>query len=402
MLSLVMLLLIVASMEITNLTSVLYSTYLTRVGDFFDVGQTLAQAVVSAEVLGSSASGLLYGPLSDRYGRRPVMLIGMTIFTLAGFVSCFASSIVVLVLARFVQGLGAGVALVLGYAMVNESCSAKERSKNMTVAYVFLSVAGVGEPLVGSCIMSYGHGWRTIAAVSFVCSVVLLLLLVLKLKETMPHDRRTTTFSLVSVVRGYVALVRNLKFLGYCMIKGLTMMWILSAMGNLPFIFVKGMGLPAEYYGYLAAIGSLAFIAGTLINVKLVNRFCMRKVVAVSLVVSIIPDLILLGVYRFVHLTPLIIELVWVPSSLCLPFVISNSVVLAFGELENKGAASAFIIFCQAILGALGIYIVGKFYNGTIIPMLVLPLICCCFSLVILYYICKDNAKNSHNKLKAA
>ncbi|MGN7661462.1 MAG: MFS transporter [Anaplasma sp.] len=402
MLSLVMLLLIVASIEITDLTGILYSTHLTKVGAFFDVGQTVAQAVVSAEMLGRSASGLLYGPLSDRYGRRPVMLVGMAIFTLSGFVSCLADSIVVLALARFVQGLGAGVASVVGYAMVNESCSAEERSKNMTVSYVLVSTAGVVGPIVGSCMMSYGHDWRAIAVVSLVCSAVLLFFLVLKLQETMPDGQRTTTFSLVSVVSGYIALARNLKFLGYCMVKGLTMMWILSSVGNLPFIFIEGMGLPAEYYGYLAAIGSVAFIVGTLINVKLVNRFCMRKVVAVSLAVSIIPDVILLGIYRFVHLTPLVIELIWIPSSLCLPFVIGNSTVLAFGELENKGTASAFIIFCQAIFGALGIYIVGKFYDGTIVPISVLPLVCCCVSLVILYYIHKADEKNSRLKLKVA
>ncbi|KAF2281677.1 hypothetical protein GH714_042501 [Hevea brasiliensis] len=119
------------------------------------------------------------------------------------------------------------------------------------------------------------------------------------------------------------------------------------------------MGLPAKYYGYVSAIGGASFIAA-------------------SDVVAIAAD------YYFV-LTPVLAEAIWIPSSFCISFITSNSVVLAFREVSNKGAASSFIICCQTVFGVLGMYVVGKLYDGTIVPICLLTLLCCAISAVIMY-----------------
>ncbi|ACZ49574.1 bicyclomycin resistance protein [Anaplasma centrale str. Israel] len=373
----------VLSVVLVDITNAMYANYLTQVGAFFGAEQTVTQFTVSCEMLGYSTSGLIYGPMSDRHGRRPVMLFGMAVFLITGLWCYFANSITVLIIARFFCGVGAGVSAVVGYAIICDTYSSEECSKRISLMYM-CAVTGSAfiAPGMSSYMIEHGYGWRTVFVVSIVLSAALLSWLVCKLPETI--SERRAGCNPITIVSGYVALLRNRRFLAYCFIKVLTMTYTLASVGTLPFVFIEGMGLQAKYYGYVAAIGGVSFIAGTMANVKLVGRFGMRRMIAVGLVLTVASDVAAIMADYYFALTPVLVEAIWIPSSFCISLIASNGAVLAFREVSNKGAASAFIIFCQTVFGVVGMYVVGKFYNGTIVPICLLTFTCCGISSVIL------------------
>ncbi|MCU7611710.1 MFS transporter [Anaplasma capra] len=397
MLSSLVFILVVLPLVIGDITNSLYTNYLTQVGSSFGTQQTIAQFTVSLEMLGHSISGLVYGPMSDRYGRRPTMILGMAIFSIAGLGCCIAGSITSLIVARFFYGVGAGVAAVVGCAVICDTYSSEECYKGISLMYMsavtFSTFVG---PVVTNYMMAHEHGWRAVFVLSCALSMALLLWFVLKFPETI--SERCAAFNPASVISGYVALLKNRGFLAYCLIKGLTLTCIIASFGSLPFVFIEGMGLQAKYYGYVSAIGGISFIVGTMANIRLVRRFGMYRMIATGLIATVVSDVILVIMHCCITLTPVIAEIIWLPSSFCLSFITSNSVALALQEVKHKGIASALIIFCQTVFGALGMYVVGALYNGTVVPLAVLSATCTAVSLVILYRIVPGDVRHKFSR----
>ncbi|MEH0831589.1 multidrug effflux MFS transporter [Anaplasma bovis] len=372
------LIVVISAILVCDISYDMYAPSLPEMCSYFGVSQTIVQLTVSMNLFGSSVSGLFYGPLSDYHGRKPMMLLGILLFAIASVGCCFANNVIVLIIFRFIQGMGAGVAGVVGYAIVNDVYSGEESAKNLSFVNMVVALSPAIGPVIGSYVIAMGYGWRLIFVFMALGAAGLLLMLTL-FKETIQN--RLTKLDTVSVIKGYVALLKNGRFLSFALIQSLTIMWVWSSLANLPFIFMEGMHFPVKDYGYLVTISVISYIIGTFVNRRLVGRVSIRNMIITGLVLIIIPDVIVIICHPLYALTPLIIELIWVPSSFGIAFVTSNSMALAFKEVDDKGTASAFLVFIQTVLGAFGIYVAGRFYNGTVIPVTILPIVCSVISI---------------------
>lgn len=376
--------LVIISIFVCDVAYDMYSPGLPQIGSFFGVPQTIVQFTVSLNLLGGALSGLVYGPLSDRYGRRPVLLTGVTIFVLASIGCCFAQSISALIVLRFLQGLGTGAAGVVGYATVNDMYPGESSAKSLSMVNMLVAFSPVLGPIIGSYVLEWGFGWRFLFAIITIMSGVLLFALTLWFTETLQEKK--ARFLPRSIATEYIALFRNRGFLGYSLIQSLTIMWIWASMAGLPFVFIEGMNLPVKYYGYLVAISVTAYIAGTFANRWLIGKLSLPTLITIGLVSVIMCDTSVAVCYHLKRefVTPLFIELIWIPSSFAIAFITANSMASAFSHVADKGAASSFIVFWQTIFGAVGIYIVSKLYNGSILPIALMAIICCCISIVVM------------------
>ncbi|MGN7618635.1 MAG: hypothetical protein ACTJLM_01330 [Ehrlichia sp.] len=185
------------------------------------------------------------------------------------------------------------------------------------------------------------------------------------------------------IVRKYKVLVLNARFCGFALIQSLTIMWIWSCIANLPFIFVKDMGVPIGYYGYFVAINVGAYIVGAVINQKFVERLGINNMLIIGLILTTLSDLSVLVLYYIVEITPLLAEIMWLPSGMGIAFILGNNMTAAFSEVKESGVGSALILFLQTIFGAFGIYILGCFYNGTLIPVILFPIVCSVICIII-------------------
>lgn len=371
----------ILSVAVVDMATDLYSVALPSIANYFKVKGNIAQLTISLNLLGIAISGLIYGPLSDYYGRRLIMLIGMTIFTLASIVCCIADNIILLILIRFIQGAGAGVAGVVGYAAIRDMYSGSEYSRVISKLNMVVALSPGIAPVIGSYMISHGYSWKFLFFIISFAAIVMLIFIYLKLQETLTVNKNQTNIA-INIFKQYISIFRNYRFLGFSAIHGLTFMWLWAYIANYPFIF-ESMGIEVQYFGYLISIIVIFYVIGTLINRRYVPKIGVSKMLIIGLVLPIISDGLLVYFYFMNKLNVLILQVLWIPSNIGLALVISNNVTSALETVKSIGLGSAFLSFCNMMFGAVGIYIVGKFFSYGILPNLLLTVVCSIIAILI-------------------
>ncbi|TNK94302.1 bicyclomycin resistance protein [Wolbachia endosymbiont of Leptopilina clavipes] len=371
----------ILSVAVVDMATDLYSVALPSIANYFKVKGNIAQLTISLNLVGVAISGLIYGPLSDYYGRRLIMLIGMTIFTLASIVCCIADNIILLILIRFIQGAGAGVAGVVGYAAIRDMYSGSEYSRVISKLNMVVALSPGIAPVIGSYMISHGYSWKFLFFIISFAAIVMLIFIYLKLQETLTVNKNQTNIA-INIFKQYISIFRNYRFLGFSAIHGLTFMWLWAYITNYPFIF-ESMGIEVQYFGYLISIIVIFYVIGTLINRRYVPKIGVSKMLIIGLVLPIISDGLLVYFYFMNKLNVLILQVLWIPSNIGLALVISNNVTSALETVKSIGLGSAVLSFCNMMFGAVGIYIVGKFFSYGILPNLLLTVVCSIIAILI-------------------
>ncbi|CCE77004.1 putative permease of the Major facilitator superfamily [Wolbachia pipientis wAlbB] len=372
-------LIMILSVAVVDMATDLYSVALPSIANYFKVKGNIAQLTISLNLLGIAISGLIYGPLSDYYGRRLIMLIGMTIFTLASIVCCIADNIILLILIRFIQGAGAGVAGVVGYAAIRDMYSGSEYSRVISKLNMVVALSPGIAPVVGSYIISHGYSWKFLFFIISLAAIIMLIFIYSKLQETVTVNKSKAS---INIFKQYILIFKNYRFLGFSAIHGLTFMWLWAYIANYPFIF-ESMGVEVQYFGYLISIIVIFYIIGTLINRRYVPKIGVSKMLIIGLVLPMISDGLLVYFYLTNKLSVLILQVLWIPSNIGLALVISNNVTSALETIKGIGLGSAVLSFCNMMFGAIGIYIVGKFFHYSILPNLLLTVACSIIAILI-------------------
>ncbi len=365
-------LIMILSVAVVDMATDLYSVALPSIANYFKVKGNIAQLTISLNLVGIAISGLIYGPLSDYYGRRLIMLIGMTIFTLASIVCCIADNIILLILIRFIQGAGAGVAGVVGYAAIRDMYSGSEYSRVISKLNMIVALSPGIAPVVGSYIISHGYSWKFLFFIISLAAIIMLIFIYLKLQETLTVNKSKAS---INIFKQYILIFKNYRFLGFSAIHGLTFMWLWAYIANYPFIF-ESMGVEVQYFGYLISIIVIFYIIGTLINRRYVPKIGVSKMLIIGLVLPMISDGLLVYFYLTNKLSVLILQVLWIPSNIGLALVISNNVTSALETIKGIGLGSAVLSFCNMMFGAVGIYVVGRFFSYGILPNLLLTVAC--------------------------
>ena len=193
-------------------------------------------------------------------------------------------------------------------------------------------------------------------------------------------------------------IFRNYRFLGFAAIQGLTFMWLWGYIGNYPFIF-QFMGVKVQYFGYFISIIIIFYMIGALINRKYVKKVGMNRMLIIGLMLPIISDGSLLYFYSANKLNVYILETAWVISNIGIAFIISNNITFALEAIKDTGLGSAFISFCDMILGAAGIYIVGEFFHYGVLSNLLLTISCSTAAILIYSLLKYDEIKQLFKKL---
>lgn len=209
---------------------------------------------------------LLYGPISDRYGRKPVLMAGISIYILACLVCAAADSPWMLVAGRILQGMGAASASTLSLAMTKDCFEGAERERVMAHMAVIVSLAPMLAPVLGGLILNFA-GWPVIFYSQVVLGVVSMWG-VWRLKEPAPATGR----SLGQVLAAYVKLIGNLRFMTLCTLIALGMTPLFCFIGGSSFIFIDHFGLSEQVYSYFFAFNSGALMLGFWICGRLLKR----------------------------------------------------------------------------------------------------------------------------------
>ncbi|MFD2265460.1 multidrug effflux MFS transporter [Lacibacterium aquatile] len=374
---LVLLTLLVA---IGPLSTDMYLASLPGLGIYFSAGPERVQLTLSVFLVGFAVSQLIYGPLADRFGRRPVILGGLVLFALATAACAFAPSLELLIAARLAQAIGGCAGPVLGRAVVRDIYTKEEAARALALLGAAMSAAPALAPVLGGVLEAH-FGWRANFVVLTVFAVAVVSLVWLRLPETNKRLDPAAT-SLKGLVRNYGGLITNRSFLSYAAAIGFGYSTLFCFISGSSLVLISGLGLPPDLYGFcfMACVGG--YLTGTLTTARLARRVGVERLVVAGLAISAIglglgllyalirPD-VSQGVAVVGILIPAMIGMLGVGVML------ANAMAGLLSPFPHMaGTAAALSGFLQmAVASGIGILVAGA-YDGSERPMMAGMAIC--------------------------
>lgn len=344
---------------------------------------SIAQMTVSLYMVGIACSQIIMGPLSDRFGRRPVLLAGLALMVAASAACIFAETLPQLIAARFLQALGGATGMVVSRAIIRDLYSRERISSMLSLVIAVMMIAQMLSPLTGG-LLETAFGWRSIFYVITAGSVAIAVAIAL----TLPETRRVRAGG--GGFRGDVGhLITNRAFIGYMMCQVLASQIIFTFAGGGPYIVVMQMGRSSAEYGAWFAVTGFAYLIGNLFCVRFAPRHSLEKLIWFGLALQ------LLG--AFLNLVWGIAGLNMAPSWLfgtqmlvmfANAFVMSNSTAGAISiRPEAAGTASGAMGFLQMGIGSLfsqfGAWLGGHFATPVALNLAIVMLSLACASSMI-------------------
>jgi len=335
--------------------------------DFFGVPFHIVQLSLMLYLIGLAVAQLIYGPLSDRFGRRPVMLAGIGIY-LAGTVICLvAPGIEILLVGRVMQAVGGCSGMVLSRAIIRDLYE-RDRAASM-IAYV--TVAMVVAPMVAPIIGGYldvWFGWQAVFVFVLAYGLVVLASCLVGLHETLKSHRGLSRLSDFALAFGY--LLRSRRFLGYSLQVAFTSGTFFSFLGGAAYVVVDIMGGTAVDYGLWFLFISAGYMSGNFIAGRITPRLGSDHMISLGTSISLVGTLILLVVTLANGLTVASLFMVSCIASFGNGFAMPNGFAGAVSvDPSRAGAASGLSGFMQMTISAAMMRMVGVWLDDTALPM---------------------------------
>lgn len=332
------------------------------------------QYVIGVYLLANGVGSLFHGPLSDRFGRRPILLGAITGYILSAFACGFATSFEMLLATRVVQGLCGAALSVLVTSIIRDQFEGDAMARRMSTVFLVFMAVPIIAPLAGSFVLVFA-GWRSIFDIMAFLGVALLLWVMLRLPETLHPDNATPIrFGALSRAWGMVIMDRTAN--SYLIAGGIAHGALFGYLNSSQQIFDKGFGVP-EFFPFGFAIVAIGIACANFTNARIVERFGARRVSQSALVAFILLGLLQLLAAVFVAQSmPLFLALITLNMAM-IGFVGSNFSSIAmqpFGAVA--GSASSFQSFVRTILSALIGAAIGQQFTGSVVPVAAGFLIC--------------------------
>lgn len=345
----------------------LYAPSMPEMARYFGQDSNTIVLTISIYLLGFSLPGVIFGPLSDAIGRRPLFLLGAAIFCVGSFASWLSIDITMLITSRFIQGTGAGIFYVLYPAMIKDNFGEEQCSKIFSSIGMIVAMSPMVAPIIGAIVARY-CGWVMNFAIISCSSLLILAISFTFLPESLQAQDRQP-FSWTAVLKNYRQLLVDPTVIGYAIISGVTFGGLWGWIAAAPFFFINTYGLAPLDYSYFAAIGPFAYIMGTIFNQRFVERFGVDQMFSIALLIMTIGSASLFVVVRSFTVSPLIIYLPIIIYAFGLAPVFANATTRAVTVMpRQRGAASAILCTIETLAASAGAYIVSLFDNGTLNP----------------------------------
>ncbi|SLN32050.1 multidrug effflux MFS transporter [Oceanibacterium hippocampi] len=335
----------------------------------FDVDFETIQFTLTFYLIGVAFGQLIYGPLSDRFGRRPLILIGAALFTAASLVTAFADSANWVIVGRIVQALGACSGMVLTRAIVRDIYS-RERSASM-LGYIMMAmaVAPATAPAIGGYIDAW-VGWRASFVLVGGLGLVVFVACLTQLSET--NLKRNETLDLLGQFRSFGKLLRSPAYVGYTGCAAFTVGAFFAFLSTGPYYIIEVLGAGSEQYGIWFIIISVGYIAGNLVVGRFSVRYGGDRVVFLGSAASVVGGLAL--IYGAVVETT---SLAAIFLPMCLVTFGNGSsqpiaIAAAISEAPHMaGAASGLIGFSQMVVSLLVTVTIGQLLTDSAWPLVI-------------------------------
>ncbi|SHN80081.1 multidrug effflux MFS transporter [Bradyrhizobium erythrophlei] len=379
----IMLLLLVAMTGVAPISLYMLVPALPVLAKTFDSNVSIAQMTVSLYMVGIACSQILMGPLSDRFGRRPVLLAGLGLMVVASAACSFAETLPQLIAARFFQAFGGASGMVISRAIIRDLYSRERISSMISLVIGVMMIAQMLSPLAGGLIEN-SFGWRAIFYATTAMSLVVAAAIALALPETRRERLASASFR-----RDVGGLLTSRAFIGYMLCQVLASQIIFTFAGGAPYIVITHMGRTGAEYGAWFALIGFAYLVGNLFCVRFAPRHSLERLIWFGLALQLAGSLLNL----VCGLTGINQAPAWLFGTQMIvmfanAFVMSNSAAGAISvRPEAAGTASGAMGFLQMGLGSFlsqfGAYLGGHFTTPAPLNAAVFALSLACASTMV-------------------
>jgi DHA1 family bicyclomycin/chloramphenicol resistance-like MFS transporter len=346
----------------------MYLPALPTIGVEFSAEQGHVQLSLASFFLGLAIGQSFYGPLADRFGRKPPLYAGLVLFVAASVGCALATSIDTLIALRFFQALGVCSGPVITRAIVRDIFEPRESVRVFSLLVLVMGVSPVLAPLLGGQILASSH-WRVIFWITAIAGAIGLIGTALRLPET-HQAHNTRSLALKSVIGAYVELLKDRSFVGYSMTGALVTAGMFAYIVGCAFVFIELFGVPTARFGFFFGANALGFVLAAQLNVRLVRRYETHVVIQRILLLQLVAGLLLLagtaaGVIGLYGTAALLF--IYVASVGCL---FPNTTAMAMASHpERAGTASALVGILQWALAAVTASAMGFTNSASALPM---------------------------------
>ena len=333
---------------------------------FFGSTEAQVQNTLSLNFLAFCLSGLLYGPLSETWGRRGLMIFGATCF-LIGAVGCVLSfSIYQLMFWRFIQGLGASSTLVIGFAMISDRYSGDVAANYIGKINAYVTIFMATAPVLGSVIINY-FTWRANFTFIVIIALVSWFFMVLQLPETKTERQ---TLNILTILSNYRTISLDGKFLIYASMPNMLVTAYLTFVGSASFYYINTCQLSYFQFAMQQGLIVLFFSATSFYADKVTAKFGDQKSVDFGISCCAI-SIVLLTYFAFQHPnSPRLITFAMCWMAVGCAFPMSVTFAKSLEILPNlKGVCSSFIMSTRLFFSSGAVALTGLFFDGSMRPV---------------------------------
>lgn len=344
----------------------------------FSVAIHAVEASISYFLVGLSLGQLLGGPLSDRFGRRKLVISGLGLFALSSLGIMLSSTLHQLWLLRFLQAFGGGLAMVNSSAIIRDLSSGKAGAANIIRVMQVMMIAPLAAPIIGMLILQVGH-WSTIFAFLLVYGLVLMLLFYRYLPETSPMKASGNLLS------NYFAVIKTRRVWGYIASTCAAYAGLLGFVTASPGVLMGYFALSETVYPFVFGCNVFTMVVMSRVNLRLLSRFESRQLITIGQGMQLVSSVLMVS---YILLFDEHTLYVLIPMTMLFmgshSFVVANSIACTTEHFpERAGTATALIAALGFFSGGLSGGIIGYFADGTPLPMVTVLLAACSTGIVI-------------------
>jgi MFS transporter, DHA1 family, multidrug resistance protein len=327
------------------------------------------QLTVTLFIVALAISQLIFGPLSDRFGRRPTMLTGLALYALAGFVCVFAPTLEFLIFGRILQGLAAGSGPAISRAIVRDIYGKARSAQIMSYMATAMALAPISAPILGGFLQAY-FGWQSVFYILGLMGALFFLTFVFVVPESNTQID-TKALQLNRLFGNYTELLSNRQYIGNTLLTTMLFCGILAFLANSSFVLIDTLGLSPKVYGFCFGTVAFGVMVGAFTSGRLSKRIDHSHLITVGTLISsgaglLMAALALAGIFNvFTIIGPLF--LFTTGGGMLRPLAMAAAII---PFPEKAGLASALMGFIQMFSAGIFAIIFGHTYGGTAMPMI--------------------------------
>lgn len=356
---------------VAPLATDMYLASFTGIADDLSSDASHVQLTLTGFLIGLGAGQLILGPVSDRWGRRPVLVGAVAVFAAAGTAMVFSPSIEVLIALRVLQGFSGAGSIVIARAVAADLSTGSTAVRALSIIAMVTALGPLVAPPIGGAVDAVA-GWRGVLAVVAGASLVMLILAVLVIPESLPRrDRRHA--NVWASYASFGALLRDPAFAAYIAAFGLGFGAMMAYISASPFVGQTVLGMSPVQYSLAFAAGGAALITANLVNARVAPRVGPRRMVLIGVGLLVVAGVAMLVLVLTGGLSP--------ASFIACAFVLTggtgftlanvSALALARTDASSRGAGSALLGACQFGVGGALSPVVGLWGEHTALPMAV-------------------------------